>query len=329
MLPLIAVVIVILFAAAAIAIDIARIHVTRSELRTATDAAARAGVEALGRLQSRDAATDAALAIARENQVAGVGLDLNTSQIQFGSSTLQANGRFEFDPNSAQINAVRVIGERTAGSPNGPVGLFIGPLFGVNSFEPVQAATATRLDRDIAMVLDVSGSMQRDGRFAALQDALDVFLSELEQSTQKERVSLTVYSTSDRKKTAVTENLQQVRDDFASEFPNGFTAIGRGLDTGLDSILNDPGVRPFALKSIIVMTDGNHNRGVSPDVIARRCADAGVTVHTITFSAGANQKLMKRVADIAGGVHFHADDRDELLEVFQDIARQLRVLLTE
>ena len=42
MLPLVAVVLIILFVSACLAIDIARIHVTRSELRTATDAAARA-----------------------------------------------------------------------------------------------------------------------------------------------------------------------------------------------------------------------------------------------------------------------------------------------
>jgi hypothetical protein len=41
MLPLIAVTMVILFVAAVLAIDIARIHVTKAELRTATDAAAR------------------------------------------------------------------------------------------------------------------------------------------------------------------------------------------------------------------------------------------------------------------------------------------------
>ncbi len=67
MLPLLAVVLVILFVAAALSIDIARIHVTRSELRTATDAAARAGVEALGREQSTAAATDAAMAMAKAN----------------------------------------------------------------------------------------------------------------------------------------------------------------------------------------------------------------------------------------------------------------------
>ena len=50
-LPLVAVAIVLLFVVAVFSVDIARIHVTRSELRTATDAAARAAVEALGRTE--------------------------------------------------------------------------------------------------------------------------------------------------------------------------------------------------------------------------------------------------------------------------------------
>ena len=47
MLPYVAVVMIVLFVAATFAIDIASIHVARSELRTATDAAAKAAVEAL------------------------------------------------------------------------------------------------------------------------------------------------------------------------------------------------------------------------------------------------------------------------------------------
>ena len=53
-LPLIAVTLIFLFVSAVIGVDIARMHVVRSELRTATDAAARAGVEAIGRTESRD-----------------------------------------------------------------------------------------------------------------------------------------------------------------------------------------------------------------------------------------------------------------------------------
>ena len=327
MLPMVAVVMVILFVAAALSVDIARMHVTRSELRTATDAAARAAVEALGREQSQAAAIDAALAIAKENQVAGKGLTLDTDKILFGTSSEQADGSFNFVEGGTPVNSVKVIGERTSGAPDGTVGLMFGPMFGTTEFAPIQSATATRTDRDIALVLDVSGSMDDFGRIQALRNALNVFLAELDASPQQERLSLTVYSTFPRKLVDMTADLNSIQTAFDEQSPGGRTGIGRGIRVGLDSILNDPGVRPFALKSIIVMTDGRQNEGVNPRTPAAECAAAGVEVHTITFSSGANQTLMGEVADDTGGIHLHAESNEELIEVFQTIARQLRVLL--
>lgn len=329
MLPFIGIVIVILFIAAAFAIDVARIHVTRSELRTATDAAAKAGVEALGREQSIAAATAAALAVAQENIVAGKGMLIDPGNVIFGTSGQSDDGSFFFNEGGSPLNSVRVIGEKTSSSPAGSASLFFAPMFGVDSFEPIQVATATRIDRDIALVLDVSGSMSLNNRFGALSNALDVFLGELDNTPQRENLSLTVYSTSQRKIQELTPDLNDIRNAFAEESPGGFTAIGKGLRTGLDSILNDPNARPFALKSIIVMTDGNQNRGISPDLVAPRCRDAGVVVHTITFSEGANEALMARVAEIGEGIHIHAENDEELLEAFETIAKQLQVLLIE
>ncbi len=329
MLPFIAVVIVILFVTAAFAIDVARVHVTRSELRTATDAAAKAGVEALGREQSTAAATAAALAVAEQNIVAGKGMLLEPDNIIFGTSGQSPDGSFFFNEGGSPLNSVRVIGEKTKGSRAGSASLFFAPLFGVADFEPIQVATATRIDRDIALVLDVSGSMASNGRFKALSNALDVFLAELDETPQRENLSLTVYSTTERKVQELTPDLNQIREAFANEGPGGFTGIGQGLETGLDSILNDPNARPFALKSIIVMTDGRQNRGISPELVAPRARDAGVVVHTITFGRGANEELMAEVADIAGGIHLHAKNNPELIEAFQTIAKQLQVLLIE
>lgn len=330
MLPLIAVVMVILFVAAVLAIDIARIHVTRSELRTATDAAARAAVEALGREQSQAAAVSAALAIARENIVAGNGLDLDPSNIRFGIATQNKDGTFGFvESGGLAINSVRVVGARTAGSPDGPVNMMFGRMFGVNFFEPVQSATATRLDRDIAIVLDKSGSMGDFGRFDALLNGLDVFLTELDSTPQRENVSLTAYDEFAKKLVDMTTDLVAISEAMKRERPGGFTGIGRGLNMGLDSIQNDANSREFSMKSIVLMTDGNQNRGVGPKVIARQCRDAGVVVHTITFSRGADQDLMREVARITGGTHLHAKDNDELVRAFEEIAKQIQVLLIE
>jgi len=98
MLPIIAVVIVILFIAASLAVDIARMHVTRSELRTATDAAARAASEALGREQNTQAAIDAAIAIAGRHRVAGKDLTIEASDVTLGSSFSESQTSSRFRP---------------------------------------------------------------------------------------------------------------------------------------------------------------------------------------------------------------------------------------
>lgn len=323
MLPLIAVTMVVLFIACVIGIDIARIHVTNSELRTASDAAARAGVEALGRLQNRQDAEDAAIAIAQLNRVAGNGLVIQPADIQFGISTPQTDGTFVFTAGGSNLNAVKVLGDP------GDVNTMFGAMLGKNSYHPTKVATATRLDRDIALVLDVSGSMGRDGRFSALKNGVKVFFDQLNSTAQKEQVSLTVYETNPRKKVAMTSNLELINNALIRERVGGRTGIGRGLRVGLNSIENDPNVRRFALKSIIVMTDGKQNEGVEPDIVADECADAGIVVHTLTFSSGANQTLMKTVASKTGGIHLHARNDNELKDGFKTIAQTIQVLLTE
>ena len=330
MLPMVGVVMVILFVACTFAVDIARIHLTRSELRTATDAAARAAVESLSRVQDTQTATDVALAVAQRNQVAGNGLDLRPQDIVFGSSTQNADGTFVFQQSSSVINSVRVIGERSNATPDGPVSMLFGPIFGQDNFSTTMASTATRLDRDIALVLDKSGSMSINGRFPALSNGLAVFLRQLNSSVAEERVSLTVYDSFPTKLVDMTNDLASIENAFATQQPGGFTGIGRALQVGIDSIQNDPGSRgAFSLKSVILMTDGNQNRGINPVQVARQAASQNVTVHTITFGAGANRNLMEQVANITGGINLHAQNNQELVDAFDTIAKTVQVLTVE
>ena len=334
-LPIIATLMILLFVSAVIGIDVARMHVVRSELRTATDAAARAAVEALGRTESEADAIDAALDIARLNRVAGEPLELDPNQVVFGGTTENNDGSFSFveqanfGSRNDIANSVQVVGERTASSPGGSINLLFGRIFGVDTFQPVQSATATRLDRDIALVLDKSGSMAVNGRFESLLNGVDVFVDELNQSRPVENVSLTVYDTNPEQLLELTKDLASIRAALETEQPSGLTGIGQAMRVGLDSILNDPGARTLALRSMVVMTDGNQNRGISPLIAAEECRQAGVVVHTITFSAGADEALMQEVAELTGGTHLHATTNQQLIEAFGTIARQLEVLLIE
>ncbi|WP_261342261.1 vWA domain-containing protein [Aeoliella mucimassa] len=349
----------------AIAIDIAWMQLVNTELRTATDAAARAGAKVLSTSQDMDTARAAAIEAASRNQVAGTAMQVAPGDVEFGLSEQFNGSRFQFTPTKkGVINAVRVDGLRTQGSAGGPVNLFFARVLGVNQFEPRQQATSTVLDRDICLVIDRSGSMglpagstrnangQNCGpldpgtRFGALNDAINVFLDELELTFPEEHVALASYSSNfklncggglklDYKVADVRQELtddysaiRAVMDDFMTNGIGGSTAIGLGLNEGINEICSKRS-RPYAVKTIVLMTDGLHNLGVDPTNTAKQAVARDVVVHTISFSPGADQSRMKKVAEITGGKHFHADSAGDLSAVFQEIARTLPVLLTD
>lgn len=360
MLVLIAICLPIFIMAAAFAVDVAYMQLTRTELRTATDAAARAGAKTLSMSQNQNTARAAAVAAAAQNKVAGVPLLLTNNQIQIGrGAQSNSTSRFSFTQGGSQPNAVRVTGRRTSSSAAGPVGLLLGRVLGVETFEPVSVATSTQLDRDICLVVDRSGSMMWsvDGsnisggacakpnmsrsRWGGLYTAVDAFLAELDHTLQEEQCALVSYSSFDISCSFICTtsdinapldfNYQQIRNqmnNLSSRAVKGGTAIGAGIDNGV-AVLTSNRVRPFAVKTMVVMTDGLHNSGGDPVVAARKAAEKNITINTVTFSHEADITRMKRVAEATGGKHFHAANSAALEAIFREIASTLPVMLTE
>ncbi len=333
MMILVAVSLVILLVGVVFSVDVAYMHMVRAELRTATDAAARAGSEALSRTQNPAIARAAAVDIAEENMVAGNGLTLQPGDIEVGSLQPSA-GKFVFVPNRAPFTAMRVQGRRDNAAADGAVALFFAKLFAATEFQPVQAATASSNVRDVALVLDVSGSMAAASgsgtRLTALIDAVNIFLDEVQASAPSTQLSLISYSTTPTKQLNLTNNFAAIRNSVNAFTPNGLTAIGNALSMGSDSLVFDPLNRSFAFKTVIVMTDGIHNTGPSPAATVATAVARGQTVHTITFSSAAQQGLMRTVAQATlGGIHIHADDASDLAAAFRAIARTLSVTLVE
>jgi Mg-chelatase subunit ChlD len=122
-----------------------------------------------------------------------------------------------------------------------------------------------------------------------------------------------------------------IRDEMnrlSSAPVKGRTNISAGLDEAI-RVLTGARVRPFAERTVILMTDGLHNTGPEPIISARRAADLGLVVHTITFSGDADITRLQDVAAATGGKHFHAPNAEELVRIFREIAKTLPVLLTE
>lgn len=369
MLVLVGIILVIFCFAVIFSVDVAYMQLTKVELRTATDAAARAGAEALSRLQDEGQARAAVKQMALANTIAGEGLELDDANIEFGMSTRQANGKWAFDPKGAIINAVRVTGDRTEDSASGSVKLLLAGWMGLGDFEPTDVAIAATLDRDIVIVMDRSGSMAWDlsgidwsyppgkskklaeyeppdpnnSRWAAAEDAVTAFIQELNDTPQSELLGLATYSspgkfgllnlpTAARTDATLTKNYNVVDGAMRAigKGPiGGSTAISKGIDEALDIFEKSGNARPYALKTIVLLTDGVHNYGRPPRLSAADAADANIVIHTITFSAGADEGQMQEVAEITGGKHFHAPGKAELEAIFREIAWTQPVILTK
>jgi Mg-chelatase subunit ChlD len=360
MLVLIAICLPLLIIMAAFAVDVAWMQLARTELRTATDSAARAAAKELSLSQSTTTARSRAKEAAKRNNVAGDPLLLADNDIEFGTSVQSGTSRFNFTPSTAKPNAVRVNGRRTQGSMAGPVDLLFAGALGVRQFEPRESATSTMLDRDICLVVDRSGSMMWTltggsnlpsgapncgppdprSRWGALRVALDAFLNELGKTNQSELVGLASYS-STKTECGYNYKISQIDSDLVSDYSviqskmnalsskpvKGNTAISAGIDEGI-KVLTGTKIRPFAVKTMIVMTDGIHNLGPEPVLSAQNAATKDIVIHTITFSDDADVARMKAVASAAGGQHFHAPTATELVKIFKQIASTLPVMLT-
>ena len=145
-----------------IAINIAHMQLTRTELKIATDAAARAGGRAWSEFNDLNDAKEFARRAAELNTVSGQPLALSVNeadgQMVFGSSIREGNGRFVFTPvpESEFANGVVASGFQVNAAREVPL-LF--NIRGTNSFTPNASSIASQIERDIALVIDRSGSM--------------------------------------------------------------------------------------------------------------------------------------------------------------------------
>jgi uncharacterized protein YegL len=326
-LPLVAFLLPVLVILLGFSVDLAFMQTTRIELRSATDAAARAGAIELAESEDATSTRNVAIAMAAQNKVAGQSLTLQNEDIEIGRSKRQKDGTWVFENDGRPWNSVRVRGMRTTGSTNGPIALFFASFYGGQDFEPQVSVVSTFLNVDVCLVLDRSGSMKGQ-KLRDLKLAVHDFLDVLEQTDADEQVALASYSSKSRLDVKLVTKYAGIRDHVDDFRASGMTAIGRALNTGIDGVTGSRS-RNLSVPIIILMTDGQHNTGIEPIHPAKDAAALGITVHTITFGSGADVRRMRAVADTTGGRHFHADNGLELREVFREIARSLPIQLTQ
>lgn len=337
---------------AAFTIGVAQIQLSKTELRTAVDAASRAGCWELGESGSPSDAADKAISVASKNKVAGKSFSLTQNDVAVGNASVGPNGRFVFTPGQGPFNSLRVLGKRDD-SHGGGIGAVFGGLIGVSSYGIAEVSTSVRADRDISVVIDRSGSMMRlldkefeypcncdattpphpsDSRWAKMLQGYSLFLSVLDTTPSEEKVGLITYGSDSSTDCDLSGDYNISYDSllWRSNFAIvGMTNLGQGLDDGLFQLFYGNGVRRYSAKTIVLLTDGRPNMGPDPLDEARACKAAGVTVHTITFGDFCDSTTMQSIADITGGTFYPAPDDSKLAEAFADIAKSVPILVVE
>ena len=341
-------------------VDFAYMQRSRNEIRVVTDLATRAAADTLARTGGDEAAAAAAArAIAANNTVAGENITLEDDQIIFGRSYRQSDGSYAYTAGATPANSVQVMARRDRTTVAGPISTFFGAFYNRPTFDVAQEAEASFRDVEIVLVLDRSGSMKRSledtdltredkielrhhipppgSRWLAVDSAVEVFLRALEGTPVPERVGVVTFSENASQTingaevvvervtldSPLSKDLDQVRNNMV-RLKNAIWFGGTNITAGLrEARLHYASSGTANVDKIIIcLTDGVHNSKaeIEPYEESLLCAGRGITVHTITFSDGANQADMILTAKNAGGSHSHAPDEESLKAIFRRLA---------
>lgn len=198
----------------------------------------------------------------------------------------------------------------------------------------VRASETAAEGIDIAIVLDVSGSMTTagfGGDASTKLDAVKRVVVDFIGGLRNDRAGLVVFGSDALLLSPLTLDhgaLQQLAAPIESgRFVGGATAIGTGLATGLN-VLRASAARA---KVAIVLTDGENNSGdIAPADAAKAARLLGVRVYAIgailptEMQRGAlpvNEAELRDMAVSTGGEYFSATDEQALRRIYEGIAQ--------
>lgn len=214
-----------------------------------------------------------------------------------------------------------------AGAWNEPFDAF-GPLVTValGFGTTINADNFNRPDLELALVIDVSGSMRdplsgnsRTSKFNAVRVAVDRLLAQL---TPADRVSVILFNdvADVRTEAARGDDIAAIKGALDRVVPEGGTDIGRGLTAGYEAIRRH--VADGRHGRLILFTDALPTVGASQTEdfldIMQRYADMefGATV----FGVGADfgDELAQEISQLRGGNYFFLGDYDRVVSVFDE-----------
>jgi Ca-activated chloride channel family protein len=177
---------------------------------------------------------------------------------------------------------------------------------------------------NVAVVLDVSGSMQAHSRLTQAKAGLRIFLR---QFSSRDRVGLFTFSdhvTPVVPLAPMSSNRPSLTHAIDTLVSGGGTAVYDATETGIQAIagLHDT----TRINAVVVLTDGDDNAsrlssGRLVRLLRGRAEDVehNVRVFTIAYGSEANQEVLGRIADASGGKGY-VGDPTEIAGVYRQIS---------
>lgn len=189
---------------------------------------------------------------------------------------------------------------------------------------PAQEPVRTTSDeRDIVLVLDVSGSMAGTPMEETKKASINFVETILEEDAS---IGVVTYDNSASRASDFSVNKDSLKNIVSGLYDGGGTNIEAGLMEA-QSMLNSSNAKK---KIIVLMSDGEPNDGKEGDDLvayAGEIKNSGVMIYTLGFfgnlggAKSSAQTLMERIA--SDGCHYEVANADELVFFFGDIADQL------
>lgn len=184
-----------------------------------------------------------------------------------------------------------------------------------------QVEPATSNDQPLAIVLamDVSGSMAPNRAFDAARDAATAFVSRLGPA---DRVSLISFGDSAERLTGFTNDKRLLRQMFDTVKASDQKTV---LYDGLFMAAQQATQASTAKVAAIILTDGkDEGSSLTLQDATREAQSNGVAVYTLGFGPAADQKTLRRVAELTGGTYVYTPTPAELPGLYEAIGEQLK-----
>jgi len=224
---------------------------------------------------------------------------------------------------------------------------------------PASVVTLPSQEGTVILTMDVSGSMRADdlkpNRLEAAKTAARAFVDK-----QPQGVKIGVVSFSDNAFVvqAPTDDKEAVLRAINRLTPQRGTAIGSGMLTSLDAIFEeangegaaynssaDPTPTPTPLPRgqyepaiVVLLSDGESNRGPRPMEVVDQLAARGVRVYTVgvgsvegtvlhtqgrSIRTRLDEETLKRVAEATEGMYYNASTEQDLQAIYENLSTHL------